>query len=227
MMSGSAVQACWTRVVPSSPQAAPMQLVRGLQHAAGPGQLHQGLGVGGVHQPDPAVSGGGDPVPLVIIARRVPARTGRRPARRARGTGRVRTGCDSGTRRDTARVVVGGEQDRAAFGAGRGGGVGDQFGQGHGLGFGHDWFAGAFQDEVPGVRAVEGAGAVQGRAEPAQQGRVAELDVAQVRAWRRGYGTGRPRAGRRRRRSPARPRRGGPGSRPRWRAGRRGRPGPG
>jgi hypothetical protein len=39
---------------------------------------------------------------------------------------------------------------------------------------------GAFQDEVPGVGVVQGTGAVQGRSEPAEQGGVAELDVADV-----------------------------------------------
>ena len=56
--------------------------------------------------------------------------------------------------------------------------MGDHFGQGHGLGFGDRLFAGAFQDAVPGIRAVQGAGPVQGRTEPAQQGGLPELDVA-------------------------------------------------
>ena len=49
-----------------------------------------------------------------------------------------------------------------------------------GLRLGDGGFAGAFQDEVPGVGLVQGAGAVQGGAEPVQQGGVAQLDVAQV-----------------------------------------------
>ena len=49
-----------------------------------------------------------------------------------------------------------------------------------GLGFGHGRFAGAFQDEVPGVGVGQGARPVEGRAEPAQQRGVAELDVADV-----------------------------------------------
>ena len=56
----------------------------------------------------------------------------------------------------------------------------DQFGEGHGLGFGHGRFPGAFHDAVPGIRAVQGARSVQGRTEPAQQGGVAELDIAHV-----------------------------------------------
>jgi hypothetical protein len=58
--------------------------------------------------------------------------------------------------------------------------MGGQLGQCHGLGFGYRRSAGAFQDEVPGVGVVQGAGAVQGRAEPAQQYRQAQLDVAHV-----------------------------------------------
>ena len=61
-----------------------------------------------------------------------------------------------------------------------GGGAGGQLGQRQRLGFGDGRLAGAFQDEVPGVGVVEGAGAVQRRAEPAEQGGVAELDVPDV-----------------------------------------------
>jgi hypothetical protein len=42
--------------------------VRRFQHAAGPGQLHHRFGVRRLHEPDAAVGGGGDPVPLVLIA---------------------------------------------------------------------------------------------------------------------------------------------------------------
>src|ERR1019366_976653 len=42
------------------------ELVRGLQHPPGSGQLGQRFGGGGVQDPDPAVGGGRDPVPLVV-----------------------------------------------------------------------------------------------------------------------------------------------------------------
>jgi len=43
------------------------ELVRGLQHPALPGQRGQRLGVRGAHDPDAAVGGGRDPVPLVLV----------------------------------------------------------------------------------------------------------------------------------------------------------------
>ena len=58
--------------------------------------------------------------------------------------------------------------------------MGNQFGQCHGLGFGDGLFAGAFQDAVPRIGTIEGAGSVQGGAEPAEQGGVPELNVADV-----------------------------------------------
>ena len=41
-------------------------LGRGLHDPPGAGQFADRLGVGGAQQPDPAVSGGGDPVPLIL-----------------------------------------------------------------------------------------------------------------------------------------------------------------
>ena len=58
--------------------------------------------------------------------------------------------------------------------------MGGQLGQRHRLRLGDGGFAGAFQDAVPGVRVGEGARAVQGGAEAAEEGGVAELDVGQV-----------------------------------------------
>ena len=43
------------------------ELVRRFQHPAGAGERDDGFGVGGVQEPDAAVGGGGDPVPLVLI----------------------------------------------------------------------------------------------------------------------------------------------------------------
>ena len=156
-------------------------LGRGLDHAAGSGQFADRLGVGGAHQPDPAISGRTDPAPLIIVAAKAlpglsgdlhadaegPATLVELPQRHPAGH---------------RRVVVTGQQDRPPLTLRAGGGVGDQFGQRHGLGLGDGLLAGAFQDEVPGVGIGEGAGAVQARAEAREQGTVAQADIAQVAA---------------------------------------------
>ena len=78
------------------------------------------------------------------------------------------------------RVVIGREQDGPLRAVRAGGGAGDQLGDGQGLGFRDGGFAGAFEDKVPGVGVSQGTGAVEGAAESAEQGVVAELDVADV-----------------------------------------------
>ncbi len=52
-----------------APDTEPAQAPRGLRHLAGSGQGRGGLGMRGAEQPDAAVGGRGDPVPLVLIGR--------------------------------------------------------------------------------------------------------------------------------------------------------------
>ena len=161
------------------PPGVPDQLVRGLQHPPLPGQLGQRLRVRGVHDEDAAVGGGRDPVPLILgRAQALPGLRGDLDADAQRPAPLVQVGQrhPAGDR----GVVIGGEQHGAGLAVRVGGGVGGQLGQRHGLGFGDRRFAGAFQDEVPGVGVGQGAGAVQGGAEPVQQGGEPELDVGQV-----------------------------------------------
>ena len=155
------------------------ELVRGLQHPPGARRGDQRLGVGDVQDEDAAVGGARDLVPLILVhPQALPGLRGdlHPDAQRPAPLVQVR---QRHLPRDRG-VVIGGQQHRPRLGIQAGGGVGGQLGQRHRLGLGDRRFAGAFQDAVPGVRVGEGAGAVQRRAEPAEQGGVAELDVGQL-----------------------------------------------
>ena len=154
---------------------------RGLDDAAGSGQFADGLGVGGAHQPDPAIGGRGDPAPLVIVA--------------AQSLPGLRRDLDTDAEGPAAfvqlpqrhparhrRVVITRQQDRPRLALAAGGGVRDKLRDGHGLGFGDRLLSRAFQDEIPGVRIRQGARTVQARAEARQQGAVAQADIGQAAA---------------------------------------------
>ena len=131
-MPGSAVQACWTRVEPSSPHHGPMTLVAVSMTRRVPASWEMGSGCGVRMQPYPAVGGGRDPVPLVIgVAEAVPGLGGDLDADAQGPAAFVEL-----PQRDLAghgRVVVAGQQDRPRLGDHAGGGMGEQLGDGEGL----------------------------------------------------------------------------------------------
>ena len=166
------------------------------------GQLAQRLGVGGVHDPDAAVGGGGDPVPLVLVAAEsLPGLGGDLDAEAEGPAAFVQVG-----QRDPAgdgAVVVGGQQDGALR---RRAGLVAAWATSSVMAMA--WASATEGSLVPSRMKYQASasarvpGPSRRRAEPAEQGGVAELDV--------GAGAGR-------RRGPAPPRRGG-GRRPRRRS---------
>jgi hypothetical protein len=116
---GSAVQVCCTREDPSSPQTWGEHLGGGLDYPPRPREVGDGLGERCAQQPDAAVSGPGDPVPLILRRREsVPGLRGdlhpdaegpaaliQLPQWHPAGYG---------------RVVIAGQQDRLGLGAGTG-----------------------------------------------------------------------------------------------------------
>jgi len=108
------------------------ELAGGFDDAAGDGQVADGFGVGGAHQPDAAVGGVGDAFALVVVvAESLPGLGGDLDAQ-AEGPaalGQLVQGQAAGY----GGVVVAGQQDRTGLGAAGGGGAADQLGQGQGL----------------------------------------------------------------------------------------------
>src|SRR5262249_14512206 len=103
----------------------------GLDDAPGAGQLADGLGVGGAHQPDAAIGGGADPVPLVVVAAQSLPGLGADLDADAEGPASL-VELPEGDAAGHGRVVVAGQQDRAGLGVAGCGGVGDELGDGHG-----------------------------------------------------------------------------------------------
>ena len=124
-----------------------------------------------------AVGGGGDPVPLVLIGAQSLPGLGRHHHAQAEGPAalvQVRQRHPAGH----GRVVVGGQQHRAGLACRSVAAWAISSVIAIACASATRRFAGALQDEVPGVGVVQAAGAVERGAEPAQQGRVPELDVA-------------------------------------------------